>query len=335
MSLIVRAVQHSICRGLNEAHYQLYTLWLFIFSDLKTIVIPSTIFGIVNAWAAARYCLSVSPAFAEHDALSHLSRFFLGRLPSVLFWVLLNFVPFAISNQRNASAVAEDRINKPWRPFPSGRTTTEHATAVMRVLYIAAQCYSLAYSGGLRQTLALLILGTWYNNGGGADWNPLVRNLINAMGYMCFTTGAMEVALGGMMLSFSFQQRLTRWLLVIAGIIVSTVHLQDLPDQAGDAERSRHTVPLVMGDSAARWSIALPMIGWGILCPIFWDIHPLLWSGQAALAWTVALRTLIVRHVSGDQLTFRIWNVWVACVYLMPLAAGDDPGRPAQSDCMS
>lgn len=192
----------------------------------------------------------------------------------------------------------------------------------MLSLYVAAQTYSLLYSGGYRQSLGLLVLGTWYNNLGGSDYHPLIRNLINALGYLCFISGAMEVALG-LKVPLHPTRHLVQWLLVIAAVILSTVHLQDMYDQEGDSERGRKTVPLVIGDAAARWTIAIPMLGWGALCPAFWHANASVFGLSFTLACTIAVRTLLFRSVQSDQTTFRIWNCWVALLFVMPLWTGN------------
>lgn len=302
-------------RFLHGAAYHVYNLWLFIFSDLKTIIIPSTIFDTCNAIAAQNYGLALPP-----DADVSV-RYILSQILRTLLWVLINILPFTINNQRDPSAVAEDRINKPWRPFPSHRISDRQAKCLMLFLYIAAQIYSLLYSGGYRQSLSLLILGTWYNNLDGADGHPLIRNLINALGYLCFISGAMDVALGPQV-PLHPTRHLVQWLLIIAAIILSTVHLQDMYDQKGDSERGRKTVPLVIGDTAARWTIAIPMLGWGPLCPAFWHVNASVFGLSCFLACIIAGRTLLFRSVEGDRTTFRIWNCWVALLFVMPLWTG-------------
>ena len=43
-----------------------------------------------------------------------------------------------------------------------------------------------------------------------------------------------------------------RWLAVGGAIIFATVHLMDLRDQAGDRTHGRTTLPMILGDTAAR-----------------------------------------------------------------------------------
>jgi 4-hydroxybenzoate polyprenyltransferase len=309
---------NKVLRGLEACRDHLYTFWLFIFSDLKTIVVPSTIFGITNGWAASKYGLHASSRLVRPQSTIDLLSL-IGRGLTVLLWVVINFIPFAINNQRGERAVAEDLLNKPWRPFPSHRISDRYATRIMVVLYIFAPLNSMIFSGGTRHSVLLIILGLWYNNWGGADNGPIVRNFINALGYTCFVSGAMEVFLGGSSLPLHPGELLGQWHLIITAVIFSTVHLQDMSDQPGDAQRGRRTAPLVWGDGFARWTIAVPLVTWGVACPMFWGVSSLWYFLSASLACTVAVRVLVVRDVPGDQMTFRTWNWWIAVVYMLPL----------------
>jgi 4-hydroxybenzoate polyprenyltransferase len=309
---------NKVLRRLQSCRYHLYTFWLFVFSDLKTIVVPSTIFGITNGWAAPKYGLHASSQLVRpQNTIDLLS--LIGRGLTVLLWVVINFIPFAINNQRGEQAVAEDLLNKPWRPFPSHRISHKYATRIMVALYIFAPLYSMIISGGTRHSGLLIILGLWYNNWGGADNGPIVRNVTNALGYTCFVSGAMEVFLGGSALPLHSGELLGQWHLVITAVIFSTVHLQDMSDQPGDAQRGRRTAPLVWGDGFTRWTIAVPLVTWGVACPMFWGVSSLWYFLSASLACTVAVRVLFVRGVPGDQKTFRTWNWWIAVVYMLPL----------------
>ncbi|KAL4811686.1 hypothetical protein BDW67DRAFT_189445 [Aspergillus spinulosporus] len=298
--------------------YHIHTLYLFIFSDLKTIILPSTLFGIVNSLLSPAYGLDLGPNQTPSltDALT--------RTPTVLLWIVLNFIPFAISNQNSLPAIAEDLVNKPWRPIPQRRITGSQAFVLMLAFHSLSQLYGLFAPNGAgeHQSLLLLVLGTWYNNLGGADSNPVTRNLINALGYICFTSGSLEVAIQRrLVFSLSDTSCLSRWFLIITGIIFSTVHLQDMSYQVGDARRGRRTVPLVFGDGAARWTISIPMVVWGFVCPAFWGAR---WYSPAflmslGLACAISSRVLVIRSVKGDRATFRLWNGWIALVFLMPL----------------
>ena len=287
--------------------YHAHSLWLFTLSDLKTIIGPCFVFGVTNALAGAEYGLKTSEKGINGEILQ--------RLPLILLYVWINLLPFAISNQISPDAVKEDKVNKPWRTLPSGRMTSKQAEYLMLVFYLFALGLS-SMTGGLKQSVTLVFMGTWYNHFAGADSSCVLRNLINALGYVCFTSGAMEVALG---FTLPVKARLVEWFGVIAAVIFTTIHLQDMYDQLGDRVRGRRSVPLVIGDGAARCMTAITMIFWGYLCPRFWTPALTVIALSLLLAGTVAVRCLSLRTIESDRLTFKVWNVWMTLVFLLPL----------------
>ncbi|KAI0528370.1 UbiA prenyltransferase family-domain-containing protein [Xylaria digitata] len=303
-------LQNTI-RGLA---YHMRTLWLFTFSHIQTIVIPSTVFGICNALSAHRFDFSSSHPINIP--------YILIRLPLILIWTWINLLPFAINNQRAAPAIAEDAVNKPWGPLPSGRISPHTARTIMLSMYLCAQIFSALIGGDLFQGLSLVVLGMWYNRFGSADYHPLIRNGIYALGYLCFTSGAMEVALGESLFLFTnISPLLVQWLGLIAAVIVTTVHSQDLYDQKGDAVRGRRTLPFVIGDGPSRWILAIAIYEWGLICPRFWNAS---WTPRVlsiGLASLIGFRTLSYRDISSDKSTFLIWNIWVSLLYMLPLMA--------------
>lgn len=106
---------------------------------------------------------------------------------------------------------------------------------------------------------------------------------------------------------------------MLAGVILTTVHTQDMYDQEGDAARGRQTLPLVIGDGPARWTIAFWMLVWGASCPAFWHVPFAYFGISLGLAVLIGARTLIYRTVSSDKATFVIWNVWISLLYIIPL----------------
>ncbi|KAL2007283.1 hypothetical protein VTN00DRAFT_8721 [Thermoascus crustaceus] len=145
-----------LSRLLHSGLYHAYSFWLFTFNDLKTIVVTRTVFGISNSFAVVNYGLQPP---ASPSTISHIL--------TALFWVWSNYTPFAINNQRDASAIAEDMINKPWRPLPSKRISPGQAKDLMLALYLVVQAHSLLFSGGYRQSIWLVVFGVRYNNLGG------------------------------------------------------------------------------------------------------------------------------------------------------------------------
>jgi 4-hydroxybenzoate polyprenyltransferase len=158
--------------------------------------------------------------------------------------------------------------------------------------------------------------------------NALIRNLINALGYTSFAAGALEIALdapvrwrGASIIDCSKSPNLEVWMMILLAIILTTVHTQDMADQEGDALRGRQSLPLQIGDSPCRCVIATFMILWGLFCPFFWRSGWLGYVSTTPLAHAVALRTLLLRTVEADKTTFKIWNVWIICLYTLPLTS--------------
>ena len=112
-------------------------------------------------------------------------------------------------------------------------------------MYPAAFATSLKL-GGMKQCLALIVLGYWYNDRGGADRSCIFRNLINAFGFICYASGATEVASRTELLDSPFKP-----------IVVSSIHTQAMYDQIGDSIRGRLSDPLVIRDAPTRWTIAI------------------------------------------------------------------------------
>lgn len=295
------SVEEDLC-------YHAKSIWFFTYTDLKTIVGPETAFGILSALSGPILTTNPSPDFSV----------ILGRIPRVAFWCWINLLPFAIDNQRQPEAIKEDGENKPWRTMPSGRMSQTHAKWLMWCLYPVAIVASLKL-GGLKQCLALILLGWWYNDLGGADHDCLTRNFINACGFLSYASGATEVASRSALLGSPFKPIAWSWFLVIGAVVFTSVHTQDMSDQAGDGLRGRKSVPLTIGDHYARWSIAVAMAVWSVACPTFWQLGPGTYAMSTVTAAIVTFRTLTKRSVAADKLTFRIWNLWMVMLYLMPL----------------
>jgi 4-hydroxybenzoate polyprenyltransferase len=90
-------------------------------------------------------------------------------------------------------------------------------------------------------------------------------------------------------------------------------------DQEGDVARSRRTLPLVIGDTAARRIICVFTHIWRVSCPMFWHAPTLEYTVSVMLAGTVGFWTICYKSVADDKRTFVIWNVWMASVYTLPL----------------
>ncbi len=163
----------------------------------------------------------------------------------------------------------------------------------------------------------MLVLTWMYNDLGGADENYVLRNLINAGGFMCHGSGATIIAAG--IGDHELRREAYVWLAMIGGVIFTTLQVQDMPDMAGDAARGRRTLPLVHGEWIGRCSIAVPVVFWTYACPAFWQLGYIGHTLPTAVGLLVACRIMMKRNVAEDQITYHIWCLWLTILYILPL----------------
>lgn len=291
---------------LESALHWLYTLWLFTESDVGTFVVPNTLFGIFGALSGL-LLTATSSRPAPYQVLH--------RLPHLVAFNWLNLLIFDIANQRLPAAIAEDSLNKPWRPLPEKRITPADAETLL--LWTIPLVLLASYGLGVGPESALLIALTWmYNDLGGGDKNCWARNGIIALAFAVYNAGSLKLAAGeGAIISL----RGFEWIAMISAVILTTMHVQDLKDQAGDQRRERRTVPLVLGAAVARWTVVLAMAVWAVLGPFFWRMELsgfLIAGGGAAI---VAVSILRGKDAKADRTSWKLWAAWTATLYALPL----------------
>ena len=285
--------------------YHLHTLWLFNFSELKTIVLPKSAFGIITLFSGQNLTKGSRPPYAA----------ICFSLLLVLAWNWLNLLPLSMNNQYSKESTEEDRENKPWRPIPAGRVTMQETRYLMFIGYAVAILSSLIL-GGTAECVALILEGWIYNRLEGANKSCLARNFLNATGYMTFASGAARVACTHS--GTELHPRSSLWFVVLGGVILTTIQFQDLYDQKGDSIRGRRTMPLVLGDRLSRLTICIPIAVWSFLCPAFWGSGPIGFALPVFLGSVIIFRLYRYRSVDGDRGSFKIWNFWVTALYLVP-----------------
>ena len=235
-------------------HYSARTLWLFTASDHKTFVFPQTTFGVLGALAGPPMTTNMK---SEWSAIVY-------RTPQVILWTRLNTLVLTLANQRSPEAVQEDLQNKPWRPLAAGRMTPVHRRLLLAAMPLRLLIIYL-WLGAVEETVLLFGLTWMYNDLGGADEIFVVRDFIIAVAYTLYGYGALRVACGYDHSFISWGAH--NWLTIIASVIFTTMHVQDLKDQEGDRARNQSTAPLVVGESSARLSIAISALIQSFPCP--------------------------------------------------------------------
>ena len=284
-----------------------YTLWLFTRDDFDTFVLPNTLFGVSTAYSSCAL---------PYRGLEQIY-FMLQRLPFVLFFNWSNLLIFDLANQRLPDSIREDAINKPWRPLPTRRISQQQT----RHLMLLAMLVTLIVSFGLgvwKETTLLFNLTWVYNDLRGGDDHWLLRNLVIAAAFFLYNLGSLRLANPdyGCLTSEAY-----RWTGVISAVIFTTMHVQDLKDQEGDRTRGRKTAPLVLGNTMARWTIAIPVLFWSFGCAKFWGPWNIYASLPVVLGLYAAYRAVGKRGRKDDRRTWKLWCAWTVTLYMLPVAA--------------
>ena len=235
------------------------------------------------------------------------------RIPSIIAHPWLNVLVFQLANQRLSEK--EDALNKPWRPIPSGRLTSDQ---VRHLLMLAIPTVLICtYLLGAWQETALLFVLTWlYNDLGGGDENFVIRNLVIATAFGLYNCSTFQIACGT---DCEISPDGWRWTTIISGVIFCTMQVQDLHDQAGDRVRARRTAPLAIGDYITRWTVALPILGFSILCPLYVGLPKVALTLPLSLGLLITVRLFMLREPKHDKRTWLIWAGWLITLYFLPL----------------
>ncbi|OPB45267.1 UbiA prenyltransferase [Trichoderma guizhouense] len=300
-------VEHTHNLSSRSLLYHLKTLFLFTKSDFKTVIAPQSIFAITAALSTTKLTTAHFGEGEFPDVWNIAS-----RVPLMLAWIWVNLLVEDIANQRLEGSIVEDAINKPWRPLPSRRISSEQARDWLLVATVATMGLSIL-SGSYTASITLMVFVWMYNDLDGSNSGIWIRNTLNAGGLMCFSWGALATLSGGELRPEGFA-----WILVTGAIIMTTVHAQDLPDIEGDMARGRQTVPLLYGEAAARISLAAMVSFWSVACPFFWDASPWGWAASTSIGGAMSVLALMNMGQWWDEVVWKLWCLWVATLYLLP-----------------
>jgi len=269
---------------------QFLTMFYFTKSDIKTTVIPVTVFA---AFAAP---------FESNLSLLHAS-----------IWTWLHLLQFDISNQ--IIGVEEDKLNKPDRPIASGRISLEDAWILRWALVPICVAYSAFYSIPVALTsLAIAVLSFCYNEVGVHKGHWVGRNSIVAVGFGLYELGASLVA--GQNKDTIDKAGIIAVLTTI-GILATTYHVQDFKDFEGDRAIGRKTFPIVM-PGVARQQVLAAITLWSLAVSYLWGLDSILTTIVCGLGLYVGLRFMTMKNMIEDQHSFYWYNVWLTTVNCLP-----------------
>jgi len=291
--------------------FHLQTAWLVTGSDVVTVLVPQSIAATANVLSG----WVVSNSVSNSRCLSGTMTLIANRAPRMILWIWLNLFTLDLANQRLRASIREDRVNKPWRPIPANRLTAKNAQTLLSVAVPATIALSQLL-GGVEESLLMVPLNWVYNDLGGADENFVARNLLNALGLMCFSVGATRVLQG---CDPALSSAGLLWIAMTGGCIFTTISLQDLYDLEGDLLRGRRTAPIVLGGTNSRVINAVMVMFWSIVIPAYLQLRRSVLGITLAFGLVIAGRTIRFRSVAADKATFQVWCVWMAMLYTLPM----------------
>ncbi|KAI0763940.1 UbiA prenyltransferase family-domain-containing protein [Trametes elegans] len=268
-----------------------YTLILFTFSDVKTILIPISVFA----------C-----ATAPISSAAHL-------LPAVS-WLWIHQLTCNVSNQ--ARSCAEDAANKPWRPLPSGRISESQAIRLRWLTVALSLSLSAAYDADLLLITSVFITLTYLYDELGLAGHWLGKSFCNIGAYVTLEIGTTKL----MGISQSLDTVSITAVCLSGLLILTTIQVQDFPDVDGDSALGRVTLP-IYAPEASRAATLAALVGWSAALAWLWGVGPICACAFVALGTCVGVRCYVLRRPCADKRTYVLYNIWLTLANVMPMHA--------------
>ncbi|KZP16619.1 hypothetical protein FIBSPDRAFT_912253 [Athelia psychrophila] len=264
------------------------TLYLIGASDYKTIFFPIAVFACVAA------------------PVHSFPNFIYG-----LTWIWLHQLQCNVSNQFQSAA--EDSINHPWRPLPSGMISERNMFIMRWVLPPLCVAVSLAFGRDVALTSIALTLTTVVYDEFALAGHWVGKNACNIAGYVSFEIGATKI-----MGAQSTLDHIAIAAVVLSGIIIfTTIQSQDFADVAGDVAIGRVTFP-IYAPEASRMVTLVALVLWSVLLADLWKLGTFSGGVFCALGVYVGYRYYNLRSVKEDKESYRMYNLWLFLVHVLP-----------------
>lgn len=274
------------------------------------MIIPCTLFGLCAALSGPKVEL---PSFAVLEILA--------RTPHIVCWLWIMVLQFCLHNQRHPNSLEEDKLNKPWRPLPSGLIDLVGTNRLLALTYVVAIVLAIHF-GCVTLFLAWTALTIIYNDFGASDAHGIIKNGLNAGGYFCLFASAIQVTVGS---KVWLSKDAWIWVGFLISVMFTTIHSQDFRDEVGDSARGRKTLLSGLGNTPVRLALIVGVSAWSVAIPYWFDA--LNWQtmvAPGAMASGVIGLTLAGIGKSDtwlDSVMYRMWCVWMISLCPTPLVA--------------
>ncbi|KAL0566672.1 hypothetical protein V5O48_015334 [Marasmius crinis-equi] len=306
---LLETTSQLLVSSMNVAHIG----YAFTMSDIKTITVPVTFYGLVS-----------SPQLPGIHTTARL-----------LVWVWVNLLHFCAANQMYSAE--EDAANKPYRPIPAGLMTVKSAV-VLRWALIPI-CLLLSWmDGALLPGISLCLSFLAYNEGGlDSRWQVFLfshrvvffliilsfsalrysKSLLNAWGIVSWDVGASIIASAE---KPSLHERYWLAPFLSFGLIWTTIHIQDFRDEVGDRMQGRITFPTLSPEGSRYFTLFIINL-WTIGLGWYWNLSMVGYSLFAAFGLYLSLRTFLQRTEHDDKVSLRVYMLWLTIARTLPFLA--------------
>ncbi|KAG2067725.1 hypothetical protein BDR04DRAFT_1120290 [Suillus decipiens] len=266
------------------------TVFLFTKNDIRTTLIPVTIFA-----------LSATPKFDTTHAWN------------APLWIWFHLLQFNIANQ--IQDPEEDRKNKPSRPIPAGRISVDSAADMRWVMIPVCLMLSLWYGAqALLASTVFAVLTIWYNELHG-DKMGLSKNVLTAILYGCLEVGGTVAA--GSHANACIDKAGALAVALSSTAFATTLHAQDFKDEVGDRLTGRRTLPTIF-PKAARFSMMVGLPLWSLGLSRIWKLDALFTTAFVAYGAFVGTRFVMHDTVSADKQSCKYYSLWYSLGHLLP-----------------
>jgi len=271
--------------------YHLHTAILFTWTDYKTIFLPITAFACATAPVQS-----------------------LSSLVQCWIWIWFHLLLCNVSNQ--ARSCEEDKVNRPWRPLPSGRITESQAVALRWATVVLCLFWSSTYDHELVLTTVGLVATTFIYDELGAASHIVGKNFCNIGGYASFEVGATAIIGANHAMDF-----VSVTAVIISGILIfTTIQAQDFPDVEGDKALGRMTFPIYAPEFSRAFTV-FATTAWSIFLSWFWGVGPVSTAFLVTFGSYVGMRYYRWRTLEADRTSYLLFNIWLMAAHVLPVHA--------------
>ncbi|KAG2102856.1 UbiA prenyltransferase family [Suillus discolor] len=284
-------MSHFAATTMHHALRHLGTAWLFTRSDFKTMIFPAMMFGTV-----------VSP---HYD---------MPALFCTFCWLWFHVFQFNVSNQ--SYSAHEDVLNKPWRPVPSGRISVKDARTLRWALMVFCLGLSSLFGSNVVITSVMATVFIIMNDDLRLSDHPVFKNLCSTGGYVIVEFASLLI----LSREFALDGTSIKALSCSTLVVLLTVQAQDFADVNGDRRSGRRTLPIIAPEGSRIYMLcALPLISFALAS--VWSLGPLSSLLFVSMGSWAGIRYYLFRDEIRDEANYRLYNIWILCVHLLPVNA--------------